>query len=123
MAALTRVPADRGWPDWRTPAGEEPETILVGIVESRGFRIAYEELGAGEPIILIPGHTMFAADWREIGYTQRLAQSRRVITIDTLGHGRSDKPHAPEAYRQPDVAEDLVAVMDDAGIDRAPIWG
>jgi len=80
-------------------------------------------MGSGEPIVLVAGHTMFAADWREMGYTQRLAESRRVISIDQLGHGRSDRPHEIQAYRFPDVGEDVIAVMDAAGIERAPIWG
>jgi pimeloyl-ACP methyl ester carboxylesterase len=123
MRHLREVSANRGWPDWRTPAGDAPATIRVGSADSRGFRISYEDAGAGRPILLVPGHTMMAADWREMGYTQRLAMSRRVITLDPLGHGLSDKPHDAEAYRWPGVVEDLVAVMDAAGVERAPIWG
>jgi pimeloyl-ACP methyl ester carboxylesterase len=123
MPQLREVAANRGWPGWRTSAGDEPPTIFVSTAKSRGFRISYEDAGRGRPLLLIPGFTMLAADWREMGYPQRLATSRRVITVDPLGHGLSDKPHDAEAYRWPGVAADIAAVMDAAGVDKAPLWG
>jgi pimeloyl-ACP methyl ester carboxylesterase len=123
MPKLREEPSNRGWPRWRTSAGDEPPTIVVGTVKSRGFRISYEDAGSGRPLLLIPGFTMMAADWRETGCPQRLATSWRVITVDPLGHGLSDKPHDAEAYRWPGVAADIVAVMDAAGVDKAALWG
>jgi len=64
-----------------------------------------------------------AADYREAGYVDRLAAKHRVLTVDPLGHGRSDKPHEADAYRAPSVAADLIAVLDAAGLDRAALWG
>lgn len=43
--------------------------------------------------------------------------------MDPLGHGSSDRPHDPESYVWPDVALDVVAAMDEAGVERAPLWG
>ena len=57
---------------------------MVGTAESRGHTISYEVAGAGPPIVLVPGTTMLAADWRGVGYTARLAQTHRVIAIDPL---------------------------------------
>ncbi len=64
-----------------------------------------------------------AADYRQAGYVNQLAANRRVLIVDPLGHGRSDKPHDAEAYRAPGVAADLIAVMDAAGVERAALWG
>jgi pimeloyl-ACP methyl ester carboxylesterase len=66
---------------------------------------------------------MSAGDWRDAGYVDLLVGSNRVISVDPLGNGLSDKPHDPDAYHWPDVAADLVAVLDDAGVERAIAWG
>ncbi len=123
MSTSTLVSANWGWPSWRTPAGNDPADITLGSARSRGFRISYEDHGSGPPIVLVPGYTMLAADWREMGYTQALAATRRVIVVDPLGHGLSDRPHEREDYLWPHVARDVIAVLDAAGVDRAPIWG
>jgi pimeloyl-ACP methyl ester carboxylesterase len=47
----------------------------------------------------------------------------RLIYIDHRGHGRSDKPHAPEAYAIPVRVADVVAVLDELAIERAHFIG
>jgi pimeloyl-ACP methyl ester carboxylesterase len=64
-----------------------------------------------------------AADYRQAGYIDRLATTQRVLIVDPLGHGQSDKPHEAAAYRAPDVAADVIAVLDAAGLKRAALWG
>jgi pimeloyl-ACP methyl ester carboxylesterase len=92
-------------------------------VMSRGHAISYEDTGHGHTVILIPGLMGRAADWRDTGYAAPLAAKHRVLGIDPLGHGRSDKPHGWSSYNWPDVAADIIAVMDDASISRAALWG
>jgi pimeloyl-ACP methyl ester carboxylesterase len=93
------------------------------IATSRGYAISYEDVGQGSPLVLLPGLMQSAADYREAGYVNLLAANRRVLTVDPLGHGRSDKPHEAEAYRAPDVAADVIAVLDAAGLEKATLWG
>lgn len=45
----------------------------------------------------------------------------RVITMDLRGHGRSDKPL--KGYSLEEMAEDVIAVMDNLKVDRAHIVG
>jgi pimeloyl-ACP methyl ester carboxylesterase len=90
---------------------------------SRGYAISYEDEGQGPPVVLLPGFMQSAADYRQVGYVNRLAATRRVLVVDPLGHGKSDKPHETEPYRAPGVAADVIAVMDAAGIERAALWG
>jgi len=66
---------------------------------------------------------MSAADWRDAGYVDRLARDHRVLSVDPLGNGLSDKPHDPDAYRWPEVANDMLSVIDAAGVDHAVLWG
>jgi pimeloyl-ACP methyl ester carboxylesterase len=66
---------------------------------SDGTRIAYDDVGEGEPVLLIHG---FAAsrvqNWKETGWYQTLTGAGyRVVAMDCRGHGESDKPHDPAA--------------------------
>jgi pimeloyl-ACP methyl ester carboxylesterase len=40
-----------------------------------------------------------------------------------LGHGRSEKRHAPDAYDAAGITADLVVVLDAEGIEQATVWG
>ena len=113
----------RGYPRNRLTDRPDDEAVVTKTTQSRGYAISYEDAGTGPTIVLIPGATMSAADWRDAGYVERLATNHRVLSVDPLGNGLSDKPHDPDAYRWPDVADDVVAVMDAAGVDRAVVWG
>ena len=61
--------------------------------------------------------------FRYFGYTEKLRQKYQLILIDVRGHGRSDKPHEPDAYRLKNLVNDTVAVLDDLGIEKAHFLG
>ena len=89
-----------------------------------GVRIAWEHTGAGPPVVLIHG---FASDrgqnWRAPGwYATLTGAGYEVVALDCRGHGESGKPHDPEAYGER-MVDDLVEVMDAAGIPRAHVMG
>lgn len=90
---------------------------------SRGHTISYEDAGRGDAVVLIPGFLMSVGSFRSAGYIERLAERRRVLALDPLGHGKSDKPHDAAPYRSPAVCADVIAVMDAESIDRAVLWG
>lgn len=113
----------RGYPRNRLTDRPAGETVRSRSTMSRGFAISFDDAGAGPAVVLIPGSTMSAADWRDAGYVDRLVRSHRVVSVDPLGNGLSAKPHDPEAYAWPAVAVDIVAVMDAARVDRAVVWG
>ena len=86
---------------------------------SDGARIAYEELGAGDPLVFIHG---LAYDRRGWGPLPRLlAEDFRVVLVDNRGVGDSDAPPGPYTVAQ--LVEDVVAVLDAAGIERANVFG
>ena len=112
----------RGYPGWR--AADAPARVDPKDATSRAFRISYDDVGKGAPIVLVNGFTLSGGDWWETGYVQRLvALGRRVLIVDPLGHGQSDRPHDPALYRWPDVALDIVAAMDAARVQSATLWG
>ncbi|WP_054312228.1 alpha/beta hydrolase [Mesorhizobium sp. 1M-11] len=100
-----------------------PHRLSEAIAED-GIPIAYEDLGHGEPLVLLHGITESRESWHEAGYVEPLLKRGwRLILIDCRGHGRSGKPHDPAAYSGRRQAADVAAVLDFAGIQRAALMG
>ncbi len=90
-----------------------------GFVERNGQRLFYEVYGEGEQtIFMLPTWSMFhSRHWKmQIPY---LARHFRVLAMDGLGNGRSDRPHDPRRYRAVEFARDCLAVMDATGTESA----
>ena len=93
-------------------------------VESRGYRINYLAFGdAPDTIVLLHGNMQAAEDWQSAGYPELLTPSHRVIAIDLLGYGYSDKPRDIAAHHLDGRVSDVAAVLDAEGINRAACWG
>ena len=72
------------------PAGEQPRDFDV---TANGVRLHLVEwAGEGAPIFLIHATGFHARIWDEVA---RRLPGRRVLSIDTRGHGTSDKPEPP----------------------------
>ena len=91
--------------------------------ENQGVRIYYEIEGEGPPLVLHHGLTDSPKLWRIAGYIEPLAKQYQTIILHVRGHGRSDKPHNPEAYSSESYVSDVVAVMDHQDHDKAHFWG
>ncbi len=85
-----------------------------------GHKVYYTDQGKGEPaMVLIHGWGGNHKFWRE--QVPALAKHHRVIAIDLIGHGQSDKPQA--AYSLDYLARSVLAVMDAAKVKDAVIMG
>lgn len=86
-----------------------------------GTRIHYSKTGrpGGPPVLFIQGLGAAKSGWA----LQRLATAPwyQAIALDNRGAGRSDKPHTPYTLEQ--MADDAIAVLDDAGIETAHVVG
>lgn len=89
------------------------------VTHSRGVGIAWNEHGQGDPLLLIMGHRFSSRLWHWT--LPALAESRRVITFDNRGTGGSDAPRGPYTMQQ--LADDALAVLDAAEVDRADVYG
>ena len=85
-----------------------------------GTRLYYEEVGAGDPLLLISGNGRDHRDWN--GVRDDFANRYRVIVSDHRGTGQSDKPGAPP-YSIQGFAHDAIALLDHLGIARAHVYG
>ena len=90
-----------------------------GDVVRNGVRTHYYVYGEGErTILLMPFWSItHARAWK--GQVAYLSRHYRVITMDTRGNGLSDRPGGKEAYSHFEVINDVVAVMDATGTDKA----
>jgi aminoacrylate hydrolase len=82
----------------------------------------FEEHGPadGPPVILSAGLGGSGAYWRP--NLAALAAARRVILYDQRGTGRSDRA-LPSGLQVEDMAEDVIALMDGLGLERADFIG
>jgi len=81
-------------------------------VQARGYSIHYVEAGAGRPILLIPGAFTTYRAWNRV--LAELAHHGRVLAVDYLGVGDSDKPEAGFDYtveEQADVLAEMVRAL------------
>jgi pimeloyl-ACP methyl ester carboxylesterase len=86
---------------------------------------AYLDEGAGEPILLVHGFASTKeVNWVQPGWVETLTRAgRRAIALDNRGHGASSKLYEPSAYHSETMAEDVRALLDHLGIERADVMG
>lgn len=84
-----------------------------------GTQLYWEQSGSGEPLLLIQGLGWSADMWHAI--VPMLEQSHRVIRYDGRGIGRSEVPAGPYSIER--MADDAVAVLAAAGVDKAHVLG
>src|SRR3954464_2924549 len=97
--------------------------IHTGEFAHEGFRLVYSDYGSGtRPFVLVPGlllprsmHDPLARSLAERG--------NRVITLDPLGHGESDRPADMWRYTMTLLAEQAVGLLDHLGLEEAGIGG
>jgi pimeloyl-ACP methyl ester carboxylesterase/predicted glycosyltransferase len=92
---------------------------VEGFAERDGQRLFYEVYGEGEEtIFLLPTWSVVhSRHWKmQIAY---LARHFRVLSMDGLGNGRSDRCRAPKRHAPAEVARDCLAVMDATATRRA----
>src|SRR3979411_2764179 len=88
-----------------------------------GCTLAYSEFGEGpRPLVLLPGlllpRTMHYPLARALA-----AHGNRVICLDPLGHGESDRPRDMWRYSMPLFGEQVVALLDHLELEQAVVGG
>jgi pimeloyl-ACP methyl ester carboxylesterase len=87
--------------------------------------IAYLDEGEGEPVVLVHGFASTKeVNWVQPGWISTLRRAgRRAIALDNRGHGASTKLYDPADYHTARMADDVRALMDHLGVDRADVMG
>ncbi|MGH2635216.1 MAG: alpha/beta fold hydrolase [Actinomycetota bacterium] len=90
----------------------------IGIAETNGAALEYEAAGEGHAVVFLHPGLWDRRTWDDqFGVFSR---THRVMRYDARGYGRSSRPEPGRVYSH---VEDLLAVMDAAGVDRAALIG
>jgi pimeloyl-ACP methyl ester carboxylesterase len=88
-----------------------------------GHRISYDEYGEGDrPLVLIHGLLMNRRMFDRLG-PEMAALGNRVIAMDLLGHGLSDRPSEMSKYSMTFFAKQVETLLDHLELDQAVIGG
>jgi len=98
----------------------EIEGVSHRRVRARGVEFHYAEAGSGDEVVLcLHGWPQHWYEWRHL--MPALADRYRVIAPDLRGFGWSEAP--PDGYEKENLADDVLAILDVLGIERAKLVG
>jgi pimeloyl-ACP methyl ester carboxylesterase len=86
-----------------------------------GVKLYYLETGSGTPVIFVHEFAGDSRSWEP--QIRHFGQRYRAIAFNARGYLPSDVPEPASAYSQNRAADDIVAVLDHLGIERAHIVG
>lgn len=88
-----------------------------------GHTLTYSDWGEGErALVLVHGLLMNRRMFDRLA-PEMAARGNRVITVDLLGHGRSDRPVDMRLYNMPDFGRQIAALLDHMKLDRPVVGG
>ena len=88
-----------------------------------GHQLTYDEYGSGDRLVVYM-HGLLLDSELNRGIAEALAhRSNRVVLLDLLGHGRSDKPTHASEYRIDSYATQVFSLLDHLGVQRAVLGG
>jgi pimeloyl-ACP methyl ester carboxylesterase len=92
--------------------------LETGGIEVNGGRLEFDVAGNGPPVVFLHPGLWDRRTWDDqFGLFSR---TYRVVRYDARGYGRSSRPEPGRSYSH---VEDLSAVLDAAGVDRAALVG
>ena len=95
------------------------EGVEHRFVDVNGLRMHVAEAGEGEPLVMLHGWPQHWYEWRHL--IGPLAEPQRVICPDLRGLGWTDAP--PRGYEKENLADDVLALLDELGVERFDLIG
>jgi pimeloyl-ACP methyl ester carboxylesterase len=89
----------------------------------RGHELVFDTYGEGERLFVYMHGLLLDADLNRGIAGALAARGNRVVLLDLLGHGRSDKPTHASEYRIDSYAAQVFALLDELGADSAVLGG
>jgi pimeloyl-ACP methyl ester carboxylesterase len=88
-----------------------------------GRALAYTEYGEGSRMVVLLHGLLLNQRMHEPLARALAARGNRVITLDLLGHGQSDRPVDPMCYSMSFFGEQVIALLDHLEVDEAVVLG
>src|SRR5262245_2188763 len=86
-----------------------------------GVKLHVEEVGSGTPVVFVHEYAGDYRSWEP--QVRHFCRQHRCVTYSQRGYPPSDVPSDPARYSQDSARDDVIAVMDSLGIDKAHVVG
>ncbi|MFF0149313.1 pimeloyl-ACP methyl ester carboxylesterase [Amycolatopsis sulphurea] len=96
---------------------------LAGSFRYDGHRLCYTEFGRGDRVVVLMHGIMFTRRMHAPLARKLAGAGLRVVTLDLLGHGDSDRPTQSWRYSMPAFGEQALALLDHLGVPDAVLGG
>ena len=103
-----------------------PEHDIEGTrhtLASGQYRLSYEVYGSGDRVLVWMHGLLLDANLSRGLARSLAAKGNRVVLLDLLGHGRSDKPRHAGPHRMDLYAEQVLCLLDELGADQVVLGG
>jgi len=91
--------------------------------EYEGFELAYESYGKGPRVTVLLHGLLFSKRMHDELARSLADRGHRVVTLDLLGHGESDRPPDMSRYSMTEFGREVVALLDHLGAGQAVVMG
>ncbi|MCL1913034.1 MAG: alpha/beta fold hydrolase [Eubacteriaceae bacterium] len=96
---------------------------IANSIATGSFKTNYHDYGAGEPVLLIHGSGPGVSSWANWGKVMpKLSANRRVLAIDMLGFGYTDRPEGAE-YTMAVWIKQAIDFIDAMGLGQVDLVG
>jgi len=94
-----------------------------GTFEWKGYNLAYSDFGSGDHVLVLMHGLLMNRHMFDRIAPEMASRGYRVITIDVLGHGASDRPEDMRLYNMPAFGDQIAALIDHLELDRPVVGG
>ena len=96
--------------------------FVEGSFQYQGHRIAYDVHGTGDRVLVLVHGLLMNRRMYDTLAPDIASRGNRVVTVDLLGHGRSDRLADRQIYSMTAFADQVLALLDHLGLE-APVLG
>src|SRR4051794_5486628 len=89
----------------------------------RGRTLAYTDYGDGSRLVVLLHGLLLSRRMHEPLARSLADRGNRVVTLDLLGHGSSERPLDPQCYSMTFFGEQVIALLDHLEVDEAVVLG
>jgi pimeloyl-ACP methyl ester carboxylesterase len=97
--------------------------MITKSFEFDGHRLVYDEYGSGRKVVVLLPGLLFSRKMHQPLAEELSGRGYRVLCLDLLGHGDSDRPPEMWNYGMTIFGRQTIALLDHAGVDKAVLGG